>query len=220
MKESEYWKVFQEVSEDNVGNNPLLLNILEKKVVRNVKRSYHRVLNSGIEREWLSGESILLLSRRHGIPPVLLGKMIRKKIGSSPRLEKEMQEAEERDLFYSSSAVRRARSNGRMVENAVADWLSRRGVRFLRGDELEGKLRPDFLFPEPVRIHGSVLNWLECKYYFGSPEDMRRDWKGQLEKYRRAFGPGGIVYWLGFVQDAVPGEEHAVFSGEVFRQSS
>ena len=217
MRLEEYSQAMQEVSLENALNDPLLFNLLEKKVVDRVKRRYHVLLEKGIERRWLSGEHVVEIAEEEGLPPVVVGKMIRKKLGRLPRLEKEIEEAEGRDFFYSRAAVERAAANGRMAEERVAEWLSRKGIEFVRGDRLKGSLHPDFLFKSAVEIGGRSLRWLECKYYFGSPEDMRRAWRGQLEKYRRAFGPGGIVYWLGFVEDAVPGEEHAVFSGEFFQ---
>ncbi len=220
MKYKEYVRIYRTVSEENVGNDPLLANILEKKVVRDVKRRYHVLLKNGLAKEWVEGSTVRELAEKYEFPPFLLSKMIKKQVGINKRLLREMTEAEKQDRFYSKRAAEQAAENGKEVEKEVARWLSERGAQFLRGDFIEGPLHPDILFQPPFEINGKKINWIECKYYFGSKQDMEKHWKGQLKKYKKAFGPGAIVYWLGFVEDKVPDDEHLVLSADLFTQNN
>jgi hypothetical protein len=65
---------------------------------------------------------------------------------------------------------------------------------------------PDFLLlQQPVTIHGQVCHWVEVKRFFacGLFEELR-DWAAsrkslaQLAKYVAAYGPGAVVFSLGF----------------------
>ena len=67
---------------------------------------------------------------------------------------------------------------------------------------------PDFLLlAQPVTIHGQLCHWVEVKRFFacGLFEELR-DWAAsrkslqQLAKYVAAYGPGAVVFSLGFGQ--------------------
>ena len=79
---------------------------------------------------------------------------------------------------------------------------------------------PDFLIPSSgVVINGRAVNWLDCKLFYGngSIESLRLKLKKQCDKYNAAYGPGALVFALGFAEvldikdtvllDATPFEE-------------
>lgn len=46
-----------------------------------------------------------------------------------------------------------------------------------------------------------ILNWIESKALFGSPEQLRTAMQRQLFPYWNRHGPGAVIYWFGYVLD-------------------
>ncbi|KAK5188878.1 hypothetical protein LTR72_010985 [Exophiala xenobiotica] len=95
------------------------------------------------------------------------------------------------------------------AEDAFIEHFSRQGFDFVgegqqrqRAVLLEQRAiqTPDMRFTSPVKICGLPCNWLEFNDYFGFPDHpfVSSSEKKQLKKYVLAFGPGAVVYSLGF----------------------
>lgn len=52
----------------------------------------------------------------------------------------------------------------------------------------------------PVLIRGKVVNWIDSKALFGDDVAHEAALK-QASQYCNRFGPGAIIYWLGFIDD-------------------
>jgi hypothetical protein len=98
------------------------------------------------------------------------------------------------------------------AEEAFVECFSRQGFRFStevqqrQQAELLGQRAiqtPDMRFTSPVMVCGLECGWLEFKDYFGFPDNpfVSPSEKKQLKKYVRTFGPGAVVYSLGFQSD-------------------
>jgi hypothetical protein len=76
-------------------------------------------------------------------------------------------------------------------------------------------------FTSPVMICGLPCNWLEFKDYFGFPDNpfVSSSEKKQLKKYSLAFGPGAVVYSLGFQCNYPSIEDVRVFRAREVLQS-
>jgi len=102
-----------------------------------------------------------------------------------------------------------ANNHAENFERKLEQWLSTVApeAKYRTESQLkrEGSpLTPDFLFPEGVRINGSVVHWLDCKTYYGSSLLATAKslpvgkLKGQADKYCGRFGPGAFVFLNGF----------------------
>lgn len=72
----------------------------------------------------------------------------------------------------------------------------------------EGDLRregydktPDLKMAVPFWYKGKVVNWIESKALFGDHEAHKRYMNDQLTSYVNRFGPGIVIYWLGYLDD-------------------
>lgn len=72
----------------------------------------------------------------------------------------------------------------------------------------EGDLRregydktPDLKMAVPFLYKGKVVNWIESKALFGNHEAHKRYLSEQLTSYVNRFGPGIVIYWLGYIED-------------------
>ena len=99
---------------------------------------------------------------------------------------------------------RRADKAERAEQHFVA-FFTRLGYRFLSEAQQKGfsNATPDILFAEPILICGCLCRWLEFKDFFGFRANpfIAASNKRQLQKYATQFGPGAVVYKLGFETD-------------------
>jgi hypothetical protein len=100
----------------------------------------------------------------------------------------------------------------------VADFLLARGCSRFETQEAQlarmhaqgvaAAATPDFLLLEPARVNGAVCHWIEVKRSYGAGLvcDEEKHWLPskkalkQLAKYVAAFGPGAVVFSLGFAE--------------------
>jgi hypothetical protein len=58
---------------------------------------------------------------------------------------------------------------------------------------------PDFLILDELYINGNKINWIDAKNFYGSKSKlMEKKIKSQTTKYIRTWGPGSIIFNLGF----------------------
>lgn len=59
----------------------------------------------------------------------------------------------------------------------------------------------------PIAVNGFVINWIESKAQFGSPDTHKRYIKEQFLSYWNRFGPGLVIYWFGYVDNVIQSSE-------------
>ncbi|MBI1974039.1 TPD domain-containing protein [Candidatus Micrarchaeota archaeon] len=201
----------------------MLFNILARKVVRNVLRTFHRIKakQRHLLDDWKRGKSFCELAAREGFPPVLMASFVleAKRVSkkqfqqmlrnpekvADKRICAELKEVVEKDFVYSPRSSDIQRQHGKDAELKLSEFVKRLGVEYMT--EYENKAvkhhqrTPDFLLKKPVMVEGMKVHWVESKASFGSPEEMKRDYRRQLEPYVKHFGPGIVVYWYGYVED-------------------
>lgn len=55
----------------------------------------------------------------------------------------------------------------------------------------------------PILLHGALVNWIDSKAMFGDGTTHSENTIKQYSTYTNRFGPGAVVYWLGFIADLV-----------------
>ncbi len=202
----------------------MLFTILSQKKVDAVKRQYPEV-SKRIEEleefwkkekkmpEWLKLTPVMrirLLLKSHGLSKSAINKVLRdpqevqSEVDSSfhpDLLEKIVWRALYTDYVYSPLAIKHQRARGKLGEEILKEWLSKRELCFSTEDELRGKFSktPDFYFEEPVNVNGFNVRWIESKALFGDVKTHSTYAKKQFRIYREMFGEGCIVYWFGHV---------------------
>lgn len=215
----------------------LLYNILGRKIVRGVMRDFYKIKDKEgmLLKRWLKGESFIKIAKSIHFPPVLTASFILQKKGftkrgvqrfitnpnliGNNRMRKEMKEAVKEDFIYSPWATEIQGLNGKKAEEEINRWLRKRNVKFIT--EREAKFTyektPDFLLRDkPIKIKGHTANWIESKASFGSPNEIKRNYKKQLKPYVDLFGSGVVVYWYGFVDDIKIDKDILMIDGTFF----
>jgi hypothetical protein len=102
------------------------------------------------------------------------------------------------DCLASSWGFKVQTLRGGFFEKRMREILKELGASFKTESDLRGGgPTPDFLFTKPFIFKNKAFNWFEVKSYFGDPFRMKGDLE-QVQKYYKAFGPGGIVYLFNF----------------------
>ena len=60
---------------------------------------------------------------------------------------------------------------------------------------------PDARLEVPIAVDGYIVNWIESKASFAVDFYHRRQLRDQYWAYHNRFGPGMVIYWLGFVEE-------------------
>jgi hypothetical protein len=218
----------------------MLYNILGRKIVRQVMRDFYKIKKKEglLLRRWLKGESFVEIADDINFPPVLTTSFILQKKGftkkgvqrfitnpdliGDKRMKREMKQAVKKDFIYSPWATDIQGENGRKGEEKIERWLQKKNLKFIT--EREGKFTyektPDFLLRSPLSIMGHEAKWIESKASFGSPNEIKRNYKKQLKPYLDLFGPGVVVYWYGFVDDVDINKNILMINDAFFRKKA
>ncbi|MET1123736.1 MAG: TPD domain-containing protein [Archaeoglobaceae archaeon] len=192
----------------------VLHSILLQKRVESVKRKYQVFANrvDEIVEFWKRERKF---PRWLTLPPVMKVRLLLKGLGFSAKeinralndpysceLGEVVWKAVTRDYVYSPVAARLQAARGRLGERLLEEFLESLGVYYRTERELRGEFSktPDALFEEPVRINGVDVRWVESKALFGDPFVHEAYERRQYSHYRRLFGEGIVIYWLGCVE--------------------
>lgn len=104
---------------------------------------------------------------------------------------------------------RKRAQKAQLSEDAFVEQFRRIQGDFLRESEQRSQARakglppratPDMKFSTPIMVCGHICNWIEYKDYFGFPKNpyVVSKEKHQIQKYLTEFGPGAILFELGF----------------------
>jgi hypothetical protein len=226
MDKKLYKLVYSEIEKSNIEEiaakygirEEILLSILNLKLVRQNKKVYAELRNSGLILDlWNKGESIPQISSKVGLSPVLTSLLLMRKMEYSkrearaniknpwkirdPRLREEVAKAIEVDFLYSPWAHVLQRKRAKLGEEILREWLEEKGASFaLKKDR---KKTPDFVFEKPLTISERDTWWADSKAIFADESEHRRYISKQFADYLDIFGPGLVVYWYGCV-DTVP----------------
>ncbi len=192
-----------------------------QSVVRKATKDYYRIKRN-VKRhlsKWKQGKSFLEIAEAHDFPPILMAQMVLLHSGvgrktfwkwvreeekiSDKRLRRELKEAVDADPIYSPAGNRAQKIRGLRGERKLSVWLESKGCQWKNEDDLRGDTpkTPDCVLDDPITIKGQKINWIESKANFGDKKEIRRNMKKQLRPYKELFGPGAVVYWLGYVDD-------------------
>lgn len=229
----------QRVKKEFDLSEEVLVSILSHKIARDATRRFYQIKHRAKEllKDWLRGESLIHIAGRFDFPPVLMAKIILEEHGLSrvkcnkylrnpnsvnnTRLCKELHQVIERDITYSPNANTMQAKYGRMVENAVKEWLDGHSIEYQQEKDLKEKYpkTPDFLLKKSLKIDGDDIHWIECKASFGDEVEMKRNYRRQLLPYKELFGDGMVVYWYGYIEDAPHDEDILIATQEFFTTS-
>jgi len=223
------------IAKEEGYHEDMLLVIYTHRVTRNATKNFYKVKAKipSLLREWEQGTTLFELARRYEFPPVLMAYLLlmEKRIGrklfwkyvrdprciQNKRIKAEIQEVVAKDCIYSPSGTDIQVKRGKDGEATMSLILDHYKIQYLVEKELRGvsTKTPDFLLHRPLSVDGTVINWIESKANFGDLVECRRNYKKQLSAYVKLFGPGMVVYWFGFVEDA-PREQDIIVADGAF----
>lgn len=193
--------------------------ILNLKLVRHNKNIHNRFKRNPekILKQWENGESILKISFRSGLSPVLVALFITNGEGytrkgsrrilkkpeliENERLRRDISKAIEKDFLYSPWAHELQIERAKLGEKILGEWLIRNGAVFTEGNN--SNKTPDFLFEKPLFLEGKEIYWADSKAIFADEKEHKRYISKQFADYLEIFGSGMVAYWYGFV-DTLP----------------
>ncbi len=204
-----------------------LSSILIQKGIKLAKKS-SGIVNSRkkqILRNWRRGQTFLQIARRYRILPLSVAYALRTSLGFNKkefarmvrgdngrprglavRVEREIKQALHFDYLHSPKALRYMRDQGKKGEAIAEKILRKYKIKFLKEDEQlkkQGNKTPDFLFGKKEKLFGRDVFWMESKATIGRLAEARGDWNSQIKHYVKLFGPGIVVYWFGYTDEAL-----------------
>lgn len=115
------------------------------------------------------------------------------------------------DLEQGRYSDRIRRIMGNEHELLMLDLLRAAGVsNFLseaaqRATADTGTKTPDVRLPAGVvTAFGHRINWIDSKACFGDTEEIVVHWENQFVHYHVKYGPGLVIYWMGFAATPLP----------------
>lgn len=109
-------------------------------------------------------------------------------------------------------------STGQEYELILQRYLTIRNISFRNEEYLRSRgydKTPDFKLEVPIAINGFIVNWIESKARFGSPEVHEKYIEKQFLSYWNRFGPGLVIYWFGYLSILnQPGEKKFIIMSE------
>jgi hypothetical protein len=117
------------------------------------------------------------------------------------------------------------------AEEMFIKTFSLQGYTFIREHEQRQQAQllglpvpqtPDIRFTPPVLVSGNPCNWIEFKNYFGFPQNpfVAQSEKRQFKRYVTYFGPGAVVYALGYQTNYPNIQGVSVFRAKEFLQGA
>ncbi|ODN06645.1 hypothetical protein Ocin01_00009 [Orchesella cincta] len=106
------------------------------------------------------------------------------------------------------------RTIGKEYEVRLSKLLQDQGILYLEEDQLRKQgydKTPDIKLEVPIAINGKVITWIESKATFGDEETHQGYVKDQLTSYYNRFGPGLVIYWLGYVETILASQSKGIF---------
>lgn len=100
---------------------------------------------------------------------------------------------------------------GRQYEERLEAALTALGIPFLNEPamrRLKYARTPDTILLEPIAIDGLSIKWIESKAWFGDPTAHASYLRDQYWPYYNRFGPGLVIYWFGYVREAMEVHRH------------
>lgn len=120
-------------------------------------------------------------------------------------LARNIQQCHAVDEHYSPAMDEYRNRIGREYEERLAACLGALQIAHLDepGMRRMGYARtPDAVLLEPIAVDGGVVKWIESKAWFGDPSSHATYLRDQYWPYYNRFGPGLVIYWFGFVEEA------------------
>lgn len=173
-----------------------------------------------------NGKTIMQIATERGLPPVSVARQLLLARGSSIKeirsmfdgetplpddLAKQVEEAKAHD-HGSKNSMQEIKAHANEFEKKIAAWLKKNKVTFKTEEDLKAEqiadprfgrpiATPDFFFPEPIKINGELVNWLDVKNYPMFKTDnalvgnrMIKHMGYQAVKYNRHFGRGAFLF--------------------------
>ncbi|XP_065174687.1 CDAN1-interacting nuclease 1-like isoform X2 [Sycon ciliatum] len=137
-------------------------------------------------------------------------------------LAAEVQQCVLQDPNYGPLVDKIKHSVGLECELKLQEKLAAVGAAFCDEEELQAKQypsTPDVKLEVPIAVNGFVINWIESKAMFGDEQTISGHLQDQLWNYRNLFGPGLVIYWFGFVEEANRHQKQGFLLADDFPES-
>jgi len=170
-------------------------------------------------REYKHGKSIETLSMRYRLSPMtIMSKILKIKYKKSIKHTKKLDVRDTKEMTYArkNDALmgnpQQIRKHSQQFEYYIQDYFIHYNIPITTEDELQKVQQkkygraintPDLIFNDPININGKLVKWLDCKNYYGSIVNMfliKKNQK-QVDKYNKKWGPGALLFSLGFNRD-------------------
>lgn len=206
----------------------IIRSIRSANIKDKIIKSHHTLLNNAntIYNEYKTESmSILDLSKKYDYSPMSiframlkikgLNKLQIKQILKNPTISNsiskrdyaQLELATKNDYFVTinqSNQLKKATE----FEEKIASFLDSHDIKYKTQEELsEQQIKlhgkpintPDFLIIDNLFINNKQIKWIDAKNFYGANTFMiRKKTKKQIQKYINSFGPGSIIFSLGF----------------------
>jgi hypothetical protein len=200
------------------------INSIRSNYIKNKMIEHHYKLESKIKsmiKDYNNDVSVLELSKKYDGSPLNILRIIFKKTYSKtkakiffkkPKLLKsydlgQFESAKKHDAFalINQDAIL---EKANIFEHDISKILDKLNIKYRTQEELTLEQikthgnpfnTPDFLIQSDFTINNIPIKWIDAKNYYGSDiKFIKKNLIAQMEKYIDKYGPGCVIYKLGF----------------------
>ena len=240
ISDNELNTIIQKVKDKyNININKNIIISIRSSFIKNhiINNSYK--INKKILLDYKT-KDIILLSSKYDIPPLNIIRYVFEH-KYNKKLNKIMDQIDILDVYdrkqfetafsydkYTNPDNKVIQDKSKEFENKIEFILKRLNIKYKTQDDLTKQQikevgyaynTPDFLILTDITINGEVIKWIDAKNFYGSniKFDIKKI-KKQVKKYIDKYGPGCIIYSLGYNSDIHKIDDVSFYSYETINE--
>jgi hypothetical protein len=198
----------------------ILISLRSAYVLQQIVKNINKINTKHLIKNYDKKISILTLSKKYKIPPLLLLRIVYKfkkyskenitKILNNKNTilkgydEQQLILAQKNDVFTVKNEYEQLQQS-LAFEKQVESILITHNITYKTQEMLIKESpysTPDFLLTSELKIHNNIIRWIEVKNFYGTCTKFNhKKIQEQINKYIKLYGNGCLIFSLGYCSD-------------------